>query len=94
MMNEVKEIGRTVKSIEGKVEIHEGILSGLSEKVEKKMTEYLPYEVRQARKQSNPEMLEAERAGKAAWQACPASRLVIDGEKVKAMAPWPRQMTT
>ncbi|GFR89788.1 hypothetical protein ElyMa_006134000 [Elysia marginata] len=35
MIIEVKEIGRTVKSIDGKVEIHEGILSGLSEKVEK-----------------------------------------------------------
>ncbi|GFS06807.1 hypothetical protein ElyMa_006554500 [Elysia marginata] len=35
MMSEVKEIGRTVKSIEEKVEKHEGILSSLSEKVEK-----------------------------------------------------------
>ncbi|GFR84083.1 hypothetical protein ElyMa_005989500 [Elysia marginata] len=165
MMSEVKEIGRTVKSIEEKVEKHEGILSSLSEKVEKsnktlngvqrkvnssseevkevsekikymeerldkakervvdqearsrrnnlifhgvpesdreavvrsilkeKLTEDLPYEVRQARRQLIPEMLEAKRTGKAAWLAYPA-RLIINGEEVKSVTPRPQPQMT
>ncbi|GFR60045.1 hypothetical protein ElyMa_003521400, partial [Elysia marginata] len=53
------------------------------------VTEDLPYQVRQARRQLIPEMLEAKRTGKAAWLAYPA-RLIINGEEVKSVTPRPQ----
>ncbi|GFS10038.1 SH3 domain protein [Elysia marginata] len=57
------------------------------------VTEDLPYEVRQARRQLIPEMLEAKRTGKAAWLAYHA-RLIINGEEVKSVTPRPQPQMT